>query len=176
MKLKKLFLASMVILSMVTLLAAKEYPANSGTILMDPEPDKDGKIKILLYYDMEGISGQNDVNALDFKDKGYEAARELLTKDVNAVVDGLFAGGADEVHIVDGHGSGNPDPDILLDKLDKRAKMIFKEESFRPYVDLVEKDLYDAVAVVCMHSKTCGERNKAKKEIFWRRMMDCSRL
>jgi hypothetical protein len=29
---------------------------------------------------------------------------------MNAVIDGLFAGGATQVEVVDGHGSGNPDP------------------------------------------------------------------
>jgi D-amino peptidase len=86
----------------------------------------------------------------------YEPVRELLTKDVNAVIDGLFAGGADEVDVVDAHGSGNPEPDILLDKMDKRAKLVDKDESFRPYVDMVKDGNYDGIAVVCMHSKTGG--------------------
>ncbi len=128
----------------------------NGIVFLNPAADKDGKIKILLYYDMEGISGQNDMRTLSYRNKEYPPARELLTNDVNAVIDGLFAGGADAVDVVDAHGSGNPQPDILLDKMDKRAKMISRDKSFRPYCDLAEKDIYDAVAVVCMHSKTGG--------------------
>ncbi|UCC40711.1 MAG: M55 family metallopeptidase [Candidatus Aminicenantes bacterium] len=127
-----------------------------GRILSDPAPDTDGVTKILVYYDMEGISGLNDMKGLSFRNEEYKPAREWLTNDVNAVIEGLFAGGADVVHVVDAHGSGNPKPDILLDKMDSRAEMIFKDEPFRPYADLTEKGAYDAVVVVCMHSKTGG--------------------
>ena len=122
----------------------------------NPVPDGNEEIKILLYYDMEGISGVNKLRALNYGKEGYAEARELLTKDVNAVIEGLFAGGADIVDVVDAHGSGNPNPDILLDKMDARAKLINRDSPFRSYVDLTEKNAYDAIAVVCMHSKTGG--------------------
>ncbi len=127
-----------------------------GRELIEPAKNTDGVKKILLYYDMEGVSGQNLIKSLNFGNDEYFEAREWLTDDVNAVIDGLFAGGADGVDVVDAHGSGNPEPDILLDKMDSRAQMIAKNEPFRPYVDLVEPGSYDAVAVVCMHSKTGG--------------------
>jgi len=130
--------------------------SEQGRYLSEPAPDKDGEIKILVYYDMEGISGLNDIRSLSYGNEEYNQAREWLTNDVNAVVEGLFAGGADVVHVVDAHGSGNPQPDILLDKMDSRAELVYRDKAFRPYVDLSEKDVYDAVAVVCMHSKTGG--------------------
>jgi len=124
--------------------------------LLDPAPDVDGMINILLYYDMEGISGQKTIWSIDFGNEDYFQAQEWLTDDVNAVIEGLCAGGADQIDVVDAHGSFNPEPDILLEKMDSRAKMIFKDKPFRPYVDLVEKDKYDAIVLVCMHSKTGG--------------------
>jgi D-amino peptidase len=129
---------------------------NQGRYFSEPAPNGDGVMKILLYYDMEGISGQNDIKSLSYGNEEYNQVRELLTDDVNAVIHGLFAGGADIVHVVDAHGSGNPEPDILLNKMDSRAEMVYRDESFRPYVDLTEKGAYDAIAVVCMHSKTGG--------------------
>lgn len=78
----------------------------------------------------------------------------MLAADVNAVVDGLFAGGATEVVIADGHGSGNPDPDLRTDLLDGRAAQIIRDEPFDTYFDLPESEAIDAVAVVGMHSKT----------------------
>ncbi|MCP5101922.1 MAG: M55 family metallopeptidase [bacterium] len=160
MKLKKMSLAVMLSLFILAPLVSTGLHGadkKAGTILTDPAPNKDGKIKILLLFDMEGVSGQNDMRSLSARNKEYyEPVRELLTKDVNAVVDGLFAGGADEVHIVDGHGSGNPEPDVLLDKLDKRAQIVVRDERFSAYMDLVEKDVFDAVALVAMHSKTGG--------------------
>jgi D-amino peptidase len=110
---------------------------------------------------MEGLSGQDDPRTFDFDHKDrYAEGREHLVLDVNSVIAGLFAGGAGEVHVVDGHGSGNPEPDLLLDRLDSRARMVFRDRPFRQYVDLVEPGVYDAVAVVGMHAKT-GSRGFA---------------
>ncbi len=117
-------------------------------------PDADGTTKILLYYDMEGISGVNKSEQTGFGNPEYETGRDYLTQDVNAVIAGLFAGGADAVDVTDAHGSGNPEPDVDLAKLDPRARMIYKDTPFAPYIDLPETEKYDAVAVVCMHAKT----------------------
>ena len=127
-----------------------------GKRFSSPTTNTDGTVRILLYYDMEGISGLNDIAGLSYQAEEYVAARDWLTKDVNAVVDGLFAGGAGAVDVVDAHGSGNPEPDILLDDMDSRARLIYRDGAFRPYVDLTEKGTYDGVAVVCMHSRTGG--------------------
>jgi D-amino peptidase len=159
MDLKKSFFWSCCFFSLIVFFSCNGGPkpeASPGRIISDPAPDTDGVIKILLYYDMEGISGQNDIRSLDYGNEEYEVAREWLTNDVNAVISGLIAGGADVVDVVDAHGSGNPQPDILVEKMDSRAQLLNKDERFRPYVDLTEKDIYDAVAVVCMHSKTGG--------------------
>lgn len=161
---KKSFFAVILILSVFFLLCCsqseKETPmegaTNIGKYLSEPAQDTDGLTKILVYYDMEGISGQNDIRSLAFGNEEYNQAREWLTNDVNAVIDGLFAGGADEVHVVDAHGSGNPDPDILVEKMDNRAELVSKDKPFEAYVELTEEGVYDGVAVVCMHSKTGG--------------------
>ena len=123
---------------------------------VDRIQNEDGLIKILLCYDMEGIAGQNILTSIDFPRPEYFEARELLTADVNAVIEGLAAGGADSIFVVDAHGSFNPEPDILLDKMDPRAQMLFKKEKFHPYVDLLYENSYDAVVAVAMHSKTGG--------------------
>jgi D-amino peptidase len=136
--------------------APVEAESSIGRYLSEPATNTDGIIRILVYYDMEGISGQNDMRSLSFGNDEYDQAREWLTNDVNAVIGGLFAGGADEVHVVDAHGSGNPDPDILVDKMDKRAQLVSKDNPFDAYTALTEEGIYDAVAVVCMHSKTGG--------------------
>ena len=129
--------------------------AASGPLLSDPGPDADGVLRVLVYHDMEGLSGQDDPRTyLARYREQYAAGRDLLTADVNAVVEGLFAGGADEVRLVDAHGSGSTEPDILTDRLDERVERVVRDEPFRQYVDLVEEDEYDAVAVVGMHAKT----------------------
>ncbi len=130
---------------------------SQGYILKEPASDSDGVIQVLVLYDMEGLSGQKDVKTTDYSPtEEYKKGRELLTGDVNAVIEGLFAGGADVVHVVDGHGSGNPEPDILIEQMDSRAEMINRDASFDSYIDLAEEGVYDALAVVGMHSKTGG--------------------
>jgi D-amino peptidase len=111
-------------------------------------------IRILILHDMEGLAGQDDPKTFDFGNDEYPLGQDLLVGDVNSVIDGLFAGGATEVHVVDGHGSGNPDPDIPPDRLDERAEQVVRDEWFDAYVDLVEPGAYDAVVVVAMHAKT----------------------
>lgn len=124
-------------------------------VLEAPAADTDGTLRVLIYHDMEGLTGQSDPNTFRFAHPDrYAVGRTYLTGDVNAVVAGLFAGGADEVHVVDGHGSGNPEPDLLLDRLDERVELVRRPESFDAYVDLTVAGTYDAIAVVGMHAKT----------------------
>jgi D-amino peptidase len=105
-------------------------------------------------HDMEGLSDQTDPATYMFGRPEYAHGQELLAADVNAVIEGLYAGGATEVHVVDGHGSGNPEPDLRRDLLDPRAEQVVRDEPFDAYVDLVQPGAYDAVAVVGMHAKT----------------------
>ncbi|MEW5917961.1 MAG: M55 family metallopeptidase [Gemmatimonadota bacterium] len=121
---------------------------------IDVRPDTSDGIRVLVLHDMEGLAGQNDPRTYFFGTPQYAQGQELLVGDVNAVVDGLYAGGATEVHVVDGHGSGNPQPDVRRDLLDKRAQQVLRDSSFDSYVDLVQPGAYDAIAVVGMHAKT----------------------
>src|ERR1700716_2363558 len=79
------------------------------------------KPRILIYHDMEGLAGEDDWRMFNYSHPDqYNVGRELLTADINAVIEGLYNGGAGMVNVVDAHGSGNPDPDVLLGKLDSR--------------------------------------------------------
>ncbi|MGH7506243.1 MAG: M55 family metallopeptidase [Longimicrobiales bacterium] len=128
---------------------------SAGRVLEAPPPVSAQGPRVLVYHDMEGLSGQGDPNTFSARHaEAYARGRELLTADVNAVIAGLFDGGAAVVHVVDAHGSGSPEPDLLLDELDERAEMVFRDAPFRQYVDLVAPDAYDAIAVVGMHAKT----------------------
>ena len=90
----------------------------NGRILSDPASNADGVLRVLVFYDMEGLAGQDDWRQTlwfpPYADE-YAQGRKWLTAEVNAVVAGLYAGGADEVHVVDAHGSANPTPDLLVD-------------------------------------------------------------
>lgn len=64
-------------------------------------------MKVLMMTDLEGASG-----VVSFEDQTgpdsryYEAAKKLLTAEVNAAVDGLLQAGVEDVLVVDGHGPG----------------------------------------------------------------------
>lgn len=122
--------------------------------LETPAPRPDDRLRVLIIHDMEGLSGQSDPSSFDFGTELYPTGQELLAADINAVIDGLFAGGATEVLVADGHGSGNPDPDVRSELLDPRASQILRDAPFDTYFDLPESEEIDAVAVVGMHAKT----------------------
>lgn len=109
-------------------------------------PTAPGPIRVLVYHDMEGLAGQTYPATFRFShQEAYPQGREYLVADLNAVIAGLFDGGATQVDVVDAHGSGNPEPDVITAKLDPRAKQLFRDQPFRQYVDLVAPDVYDAV-------------------------------
>lgn len=123
--------------------------------LTAPLTRSDSTLRVLVYHDMEGLAGQDDYRTFNYSHPAFYArGQEWLAADINAVVDGLFAGGATSVEIVDAHGSGNPAPDLDPARLDKRATQLTRDSSFRQYVDIVEPNRYDAVVAVGMHAKT----------------------
>ncbi|MGB9612239.1 MAG: M55 family metallopeptidase [Bryobacteraceae bacterium] len=77
-------------------------------------------MKILIAADMEGITGVVHADQTDSTHAEYQRFRRLMTADVNAAIRGAFAGGADEVVVSDGHGSGR---NILIEELDPRARL-----------------------------------------------------
>ncbi len=103
--------------------------------------------KILLIYDMEGLSGQDDIGSFSPSDPAYAQGQRLLTDDVNAVIEGLIAGGAKEVRVADRHGSSSH-IDILVEQIDSRARMVTESEQ-KP-----DTTIYDGVATVGMHAKS----------------------
>jgi D-amino peptidase len=112
-------------------------------------------IRVLVYHDMEGLAGQDDWKTFLFSHpEKYPEGQKMLAADLNAVIDGLFAGGATQVDVVDAHGSGNPDPDVRRDLLDQRAKQLTRDKPFDPYIDIQTPNTYDAVVAVAMHAKT----------------------
>src|SRR5947207_9804708 len=85
-------------------------------------------IKVMLLFDMEGVTGATDFKHTSFAHPPeYATGRESLTADVNAAIAGLKAAGATEIIVVDGHGSGNTSgPDVIDDQLLPPAKMQYR--------------------------------------------------
>lgn len=77
-------------------------------------------MKILIAADMEGITGVIHWDQVDSNHSEYARFRRLMTQDVNAAIRGAYEGGASEVVVADGHGSGR---NILIEELDGRARL-----------------------------------------------------
>ena len=108
-------------------------------------------MKIYIMTDLEGVAGV--INAEDWTyatGRYYESAKELLTDEVNAAVDGFCAAGADAIMVADGHGPGAINPV----RLDPRAQLMRGWPTGWP---LLLDASYDAVAWVGQHAKAGTE-------------------
>lgn len=149
-----IYLAGLLIIGSVEAFRAERRADAAGRVLIANAVKSQEGPKVLLYYDMEGISGANDPKqVLASHPDLYKGGREFLTGDVNAAVRGLKAGGAGAIVVTDAHGSGNSqEPDILLDQLDKRATFEFKDHEFDPYSDMPDPT-YKAIVCIGMHAR-----------------------
>jgi D-amino peptidase len=132
----------------------KAGPVEART-LETPRPPTPGKLRVLLTHDMEGLAGQDDWRTYRIAyPEHFRRGQALLAAEVNAVVDGLFAGGATAVEVFDQHGSGQPDsiPDLPPALLDPRANQVFMTEAISAE-QAAARD-YDAVVHVAGHGRT----------------------
>jgi D-amino peptidase len=78
--------------------------------------------RIFIVTDMEGVGGVNSADEqLLPGQRRYDESRRLLAGELNAAVEGAFAGGASEVVIWDGHDGSRS---LSIDDIDRRAKLI----------------------------------------------------
>lgn len=106
-------------------------------------------MKLFVMTDLEGVAGV--LNFQEWTGPGklyYELAREYLTLEINAAVDGFFGGGATEILVVDGHGPSG----INVNMLDPRVEYL-RGWGDGPWPLMLDKT-FDAVAVVGQHAKS----------------------
>ena len=106
-------------------------------------------MKIYIMTDLEGVAGV--VNFEDWTSPGkpyYELAKEFLTLEVNAAIDGFFEGGATEILVADGHGPGA----INIKLLDPRVDYL-RGWGKGPWPVMLDGS-FDALAFVGQHSKS----------------------
>jgi D-amino peptidase len=89
-------------------IAAAHAAPSTGEEGEVPAPEQNVR-KVLIMSDIEGVDGifnwADQCNPL--KSPRWQESQKLLTGEVNAAVDGLFAGGATEVVVWDGHDGGH---------------------------------------------------------------------
>jgi D-amino peptidase len=109
-------------------------------------------MKIYVMTDLEGVAGV--LNAQEWTGPGqpyYDLAREFLTLEVNAAVEGFFEGGATEILVADGHGPGALDVRLL----DERVEFL-RGWGAGPYPLCLDPS-FDAIAWVGQHAKAGTE-------------------
>ena len=101
-------------------------------------------MKVLIGTDIEGVAGVVSFAPQTGADsKYYEAAKKLLTAEVNAAVEGLLEAGADDILVMDGHGCGAID----FESLHPKAKLLHG----RPCAPLdVRNEIYASYDVTVM--------------------------
>lgn len=79
-------------------------------------------MKVFILTDLEGVSGVNGrSDGIGNRIINEDDAKKRLVSEVNACVEGLVAGGADEIVVADGHGGSNS---ICLDQLHPAADLL----------------------------------------------------
>lgn len=109
-------------------------------------------MKLYVMTDLEGVAGV--LNFQEWTGPGkpyYDLAREFLTRELNAAVDGFFEGGATEILVVDGHGPGA----IHLPLLDPRVDYL-RGWGAGPWPLMLDAT-FDAIAWVGQHAKSGAE-------------------
>ena len=78
-------------------------------------------MKVFISADIEGIAGVMRPEQCNPAHADYAAARELMEQEVNAAIDGAFAGGATEVTVADSHAMMQ---NLRADRIDGRARLV----------------------------------------------------
>ena len=78
-------------------------------------------MKVYVGTDLEGVAGVSTFYVQTSPEgRYYEAAKKLLTAEVNAAIEGMLETGADDILVSDGHGPGA----IAFEELHERAKLL----------------------------------------------------
>ncbi|MBN1878444.1 MAG: M55 family metallopeptidase [Anaerolineae bacterium] len=106
-------------------------------------------MKVVIMTDLEGVAGVVSFEADSYSNaKYYEAAKKLLTAEVNAAVNGVLAAGVEEVLVIDGHGPGG----ICFEELHQAARLLHG----RPLAPASVRDPiiagYDAAMMIGQHA------------------------
>lgn len=115
-------------------------------------------LRIYISADGEGISGIVSSREMHQSGTDFYRFRQRMTQDVNAAIEGAFAGGATEVLVNDSHWSAL---NLLYEELDERADVILGGNKRLCMVEQVEH--FDGVFFVGYHAKV-GHSNGVANE------------
>lgn len=114
-------------------------------------PDKNVGLKVMIQTDFEGVTGVVNFEEIYPGHIHFDRNCEVLTKEVNAAIEGAFAAGASEVIVRDGH-AGNINANPVL--LDKRAKLTRGRLPGTPHTMVLGIDsTFDALLFIGAHAR-----------------------
>ena len=109
--------------------------------------------KYFISCDLEGVHGivGEPYSGLLKTIADYPKAVENLTLEVNTAIRALFDGGADEVHVWDGHGGGG---NLDFSFIDSRAEQIHHKTVYSPQrLDCLKDGDYSGVILIGYHAR-----------------------
>jgi D-amino peptidase len=106
-------------------------------------------MKVFISADIEGIAGVMRPEQCSPGNADYEAARALMEGEVNAAIDGAFAGGAMEVTVADSHAMMQ---NLRADKIDPRARLVQGKPRGLSMVEGLQQQQYDGLMFVGFHT------------------------
>jgi D-amino peptidase len=125
-------------------------------------------VKVLISADGEGVSGITSSEELVRGKPDYARFQHLMTADVNAAIDGAFAGGATEVLVNDSHWGMN---NILIEELDPRADLV---RGFHKPLCMMHGAEGEADTIFCVgyHAKVGHSDGVANETMIGREMIE----
>src|SRR5436305_1780033 len=121
-------------------------------LLLAPVLSAQRPLKVYISVDMEGIAGVVSVDQLGPTGFEYQRAREWMTSDVAAAIQGAKEAGATEFVVSDSHGNGES---LLIDKLPADVPVRIVRSFPRPLAMMEGVDsTFAAVIFIGYHTST----------------------
>ncbi|HEV8330885.1 MAG TPA: M55 family metallopeptidase [Steroidobacteraceae bacterium] len=110
----------------------------------------DGKLKVYISVDMEGVAGVVTGDQLGPEGFEYERFRGFMTAEANAAIRAALEAGATEIVVSDSHGNGQ---NLLIDQLPKEVTVVRSWPRPLGMMEGIDAS-FDAVAFIGYHAGT----------------------
>jgi D-amino peptidase len=125
-------------------------------------------MRIYLSVDMEGATGVTGPDDVNPGKPAYERFRKLLTRDVNAAIEGANKGGATKIVVNEAH---NGMRNILIEELNPKAEMI---SGFTKPLCMMEgiDETFDAAFLIAYHARAGTKAGVLNHTLFGKEIVN----
>lgn len=106
-------------------------------------------MKVFISADIEGIAGVMSPVQCSPGTAEFQLARGLMEQEVNAAIEGAFAGGASEVVVADSHAAMT---NLRAENIDGRARLVQGKPRCLSMVEGLEQQRFDGMMFIGYHS------------------------